>query len=110
MARAALFVLPSRSEGLPYALLEAGAAGRAVVATAVGGMPEVVGEDAGILVPPEDPDALAAAIGSLLGDDALRARLADALAARVRRDFGSGSMAEAYLRLYRSVRRERPGS
>lgn len=64
-----LAVLCSREEGLPNALLEAMAAGRPVVATAVGGVPEVVvpGET-GLLVPPDDPEALAGALVALLGD------------------------------------------
>jgi glycosyltransferase involved in cell wall biosynthesis len=74
-----VFVLSSRHEGLPVALLEAMAAGRPVVATRVGGVPEVVrhgGE--GILVPPGDPDALAAAMVTVLADANLRARLGEA--------------------------------
>ena len=102
---ALVFVLPSRSEGLPYALLEAGAAGRAVVATSVGGMPEVVGDDAGILVPSEDPAALAEAIARALGDADLRARLGGALQARVRAEFSSRAMADGYLAVYEGVRR-----
>ena len=59
-ARADVFVLPSRSEGMPNAMLEAMANGRAVVATRVGGVPDVVtdGED-GLLVPSDDPERLA---------------------------------------------------
>lgn len=73
-----LFVLPSEQEGLPIALLEAMALGRPVVATRVGGIPEVV-EDGrqGILVPPRDPAALAEAILALLGDPGRRARMGE---------------------------------
>jgi glycosyltransferase involved in cell wall biosynthesis len=71
-----LFVLSSRFEGLPIAMLEAMAAGVPVVATDVGGIPEVLaGERGGVLVPAADPAALASAISSLLGDDARRAAL-----------------------------------
>ena len=70
------FVLSSRFEGLPIALLEAMATGVAPVATRVGGIPEVVtdGRD-GLLVEPGDPAALAGALDRILGDDALRDRL-----------------------------------
>ena len=76
-ARAA--VLASDWENLPHAAVEALAVGTPVVATAVGGVPEVVhdGEN-GLLVPPQDPTALAAAMRSVLEDDALRDRLASA--------------------------------
>jgi glycosyltransferase involved in cell wall biosynthesis len=74
-----LFVLSSRHEGLPVALLEAMAAGRPVVATRVGGVPEVVRDGSeGILVPPGDPEALAAAMVTVLADADLRARLGEA--------------------------------
>jgi glycosyltransferase involved in cell wall biosynthesis len=65
-----VYCLPSRFEGMPVSLLEAMALGLPSVATAVGGVPEVItdGEDA-LLVPPDDPDALAAAVGMLLGDE-----------------------------------------
>jgi glycosyltransferase involved in cell wall biosynthesis len=72
-----VFVLPSRTEGLPMALLEAMAAGLPIVATAVGGVPEAIRDgETGILVPPERPDELAGAILRLASDEALRNRLA----------------------------------
>ena len=65
----ALFCLPSRQEGFGIVLLEALAAGRAVVTTTAAAMPEVVPNDtAGRLVPPGDPDALASALIALLTD------------------------------------------
>lgn len=71
------FVIASRSEGLPMALLEGMAYGLAVVATAAGGIPEVVDPGAdGLLVPTEDPAALAAALVSVATDPELRGRLA----------------------------------
>jgi glycosyltransferase involved in cell wall biosynthesis len=86
LREAAIFVLPSISEGLPMALLEAMAWGRAIVATAVGGVPDVLsdGEDA-LIVPPEDPEALARALARLAGDADLRAQLAPAARERARR-------------------------
>lgn len=76
LSRCAVFVLPSLSEGLPVALLEAMAWGRSIVATRMGGVPEVVadGREA-LLVPPGDPAALAEAIGRLLGSAEERRRL-----------------------------------
>jgi phosphatidylinositol alpha-1,6-mannosyltransferase len=68
-ASAHLFVLPSRMENFPLVLLEAMAGGLPVVATAVGGVPEmVVHGETGLLIPPNDPQALAEAINSLLDD------------------------------------------
>jgi glycosyltransferase involved in cell wall biosynthesis len=71
-----VLALPSRSEGAPLVVAEAGLCRVPVVAARVGGVPEVVldGEN-GLLVPPEDPHALARAIGSLVGDPELRARM-----------------------------------
>ena len=78
LARAAVFCLPSHAEGLPMALLEAMARGRAVVASRVGGIPEAVREgDNGLLVPPHDAPALAAALARVLDDAGLRARLGE---------------------------------
>lgn len=86
LREAAIFVLPSISEGLPMALLEAMAWGRAIVATAVGGVPDVLtaGEDA-LVVPPADPEALAGALARLAGDAELRERLGEAARERARR-------------------------
>ncbi len=70
-----VFVLPSRMDPCPLAVLEAMATGLPVVATRVGGIPEEVGDDAGLLVEPEDVRGLAAAVLRLAGDPGLRARL-----------------------------------
>jgi alpha-maltose-1-phosphate synthase len=79
LARTSVFVLPSAIDKSPYSILEAMFAGVPVVSTTVGGIPElVVDGETGILVPPDDPPALADAIERLLGDDALRARMGEA--------------------------------
>jgi glycosyltransferase involved in cell wall biosynthesis len=76
IAAADAFCMPSRWEGSPLALHEALAAGRPVVAAAVGGIPELLTfGQAGLLVPPEDPGALAAAVGRILSDQPLAERL-----------------------------------
>jgi glycosyltransferase involved in cell wall biosynthesis len=83
-AAADAVLLSSRWENFPHVVVEALAVGTPVVATSVGGIPEVVHDGSnGLLVPPEDPEALAAAIRRLLGDDELRSRLAAAAAPSV---------------------------
>jgi len=96
-------VMPSRAEGLGIAALQAMAAGRPVVASAVGGLADaVVHEETGLLVPPDDAGALADALARL-GDVALRRRLGDAGPPRVRRHFSADAMVEAYAALYEEV-------
>jgi glycosyltransferase involved in cell wall biosynthesis len=73
-----IFVLPSYSEGVSLALLEAMAAGLPVIATAVGGTPETVSEGVtGLLIPPRDVEALAGALERLLADSALAKKLGE---------------------------------
>jgi glycosyltransferase involved in cell wall biosynthesis len=76
-AQAQVAVVPSLYEGFSLPAIEAMACGVALVATTGGALPEVVGKDGvtGLLVPPNDPGALAGAIGRLLDDDALRSQL-----------------------------------
>lgn len=96
-----LFVLPSDSEGTSVALLEAMAARVAVVATAVGGTPDVLGDSgAGFLVRPGDTGALAEAIGRFMGDPSGRQAAGRAGRARVESVYSFKSMAGAYSQLY----------
>lgn len=89
----ALLAAPSRYEGFGLAAAEAGACGRPVVATRVSSLPEVVLDgQTGLLVPPGDAAALAAAILKLLGDPGLRHRLGTAAAAHIRTDFDRAAM------------------
>jgi len=100
LAAADVLALPSRTEGLPMAVLEAMAAGVPVVASTVGSLPEVLGEGAGLLVPPADAAALRAALERLTDAD-LRTSLATAARARVEARYGAEAMARSYLeRLY----------
>ena len=88
MAAADIAVLTSRQEGLPGAIMEAMAAGLPVAATDVGGVPELVQpEQTGLLVPPADPAALAAALRRLLADNILRQQLGRAGQARLMSHF-----------------------
>jgi glycosyltransferase involved in cell wall biosynthesis len=81
LAAATVFALPSRWEGQPLVLQEALQAGAAIVATRVGGIPDLVG-DAAVLVSPGDPAALAAAVAAILTDPSLAARLRAAASRR----------------------------
>lgn len=95
-----VFVLPTRSEGLPMSVLEAMAAGLPVVASAVGGVPELVDSETGLLVPAGDAPELARAIDRLLRDSELRERLGAAGRARVEDQFGLDSWRRAHVTLY----------
>jgi glycosyltransferase involved in cell wall biosynthesis len=93
-----IFVMPSLSEGQPLSLLEAAANGRCVVATNVGGIPEVVvNRENGVLVPPGDVDALADALASLLGDPVMRQRLSDNAVKTVEKNWAIQRTADRYL-------------
>ena len=106
LAELDVLVLPSWTEGLPLVVLEAMARRRPVVATPVGGTPEVVVEgETGLLVPPRDPDALAAALGRLLADADLRRRMGEAGYRRVAERFSADAMAARVLELYDEVAR-----
>jgi glycosyltransferase involved in cell wall biosynthesis len=99
-----LFVQPSRWEGFGITLLEAMAAGTPIVATSVGGVPEVVVHgETGLLVPPGSPEELARACAALLRDRDRAARLARAGRARVESRFRIERLAEETAALYREL-------
>jgi glycosyltransferase involved in cell wall biosynthesis len=99
-----IFVLPSDSEALPTVLIEAGAAGLPVVASNVGGVPEIVEDGVtGILIPPQDPQALADAIKRLIDDPVLARGMGDEAYQRVREKFTLSSQTTELIELYESV-------
>ncbi len=98
-----MLVLPSRAESLPYVLLEAAAAGLPIIASNVGGIPEIVGPDARDLVPPADPAALAGAIMARMQDPDTRNAAATRLQARVRASFSVDVMTDGVLDGYRQA-------
>ena len=101
LAESDVYVLPSRSEAFPNGVIEAMAAGLPVVATAVGGILELVDDGrTGVLVPPDDPAALARAIQRLLDDPARAAALAQAGRAAVAARFSFERMVGAFESMY----------
>ena len=101
LAAADIFVLPSLSEGVPLALLEAMLAGKPIVATAVGEIPRVLDEGrAGVVVQPADATGLAEAIAGLLADPVAARRLGAAALARASQTYSLGAMIDRYVELY----------
>ena len=99
-------VVPSRAESLPYVVLEATAAAMPLVATAVGGIPEIFGPQAGRLVPPDAPEALAAALRRRLDVSKAEADAEDAaLRTFVRERFSLPQMVASVLDAYRAALR-----
>jgi glycosyltransferase involved in cell wall biosynthesis len=102
-------VVCSRAEPFGLATLEGMARGRPVVATAAGGSPEIIRDGVdGLLVPPDDPEALARSLDRLLGDPALRRRLGEAARRRVAADFSLAAMLDRVEAVYERVLAGRP--
>ncbi len=95
-----VFVQSSRTEGTPIALLEAIAAGTPVVATRVGGVPDVVSENEARLVPSEDPEALAAAIASVFADPGAASARAERAKQRLSTAFGADAWLARHDEIY----------
>ncbi len=109
LGAADLFILSSRFEGLPLALMEAMAAGCPVVATDVGGVGEVIADGSvGWLVPPADPPRLAAAINRIVGDPHSRHAMASAARARVLASFSVDACYEKTTVIYRGLTTSEP--
>ena len=99
-----VFVLPSLAEGISNTILEAMACGLPVVATRVGGNPELVTEGVtGMLVPPASPEALAGALGNYLRDSALALRHGRAGRERAEREYSLNAMVQRYVAVYDEV-------
>jgi glycosyltransferase involved in cell wall biosynthesis len=94
-------VLPDgETEGIPVTLLEAMAHGVPVVASAIGGIPELLEDDSGLLVPPEDPGALADALAGLAAEPGLRGRLGESGRQRIAQEFEAGAIARRLSQLF----------
>jgi glycosyltransferase involved in cell wall biosynthesis len=106
-----ILVLPSYAhEGIPQIILQTQAMARAVIATTVGGIPEVVADGLnGLLIPPRDPTALAEKIGLLLDHPDLRTQLGQAARLGIEKDHTLDAMGERLLALYAEVTRKRKG-
>ncbi len=98
-----ILVIPSRAESLPYIVLEAAAAGVPIIATDVGGVPEIFGPHAVHLIPPTNTAMLAAAIGSALTAPDDTRRVAELVRARVRAEFSLSTMVDGGLAAYREA-------
>jgi glycosyltransferase involved in cell wall biosynthesis len=108
-ARGRMLVVPSRAESLPYVILEAAAAGLPIVATDVGGIPEILGPDDQTLVPPDDAGALARGIAlTLLSPEAQHA-MSQRLKSHLRKSFSLDAMTEAVIHGYREALAGRHG-
>ena len=98
-----VFVLSSDYEGNPLAVMEAMAAGKPVISTAVGGVPELVEGGCGLLVPPGEAQALSKAMKYMLENPGARASMGKVSAARALERFDLGVMTEAYEDLYKKL-------
>ncbi|MHC6212169.1 glycosyltransferase family 4 protein [Rhodococcus ruber] len=100
-----VLVLPSRDEGQPMAILEGMARGLCVVASTAGGIPDLVDDSCGVLIPADDTTALAAALERVLCDELLRTRLGLAAWERIRSDFDVDVVWRRFDDLYEELRR-----
>ncbi len=96
-----IFVLPSRSEGMPYSLLEAGMAGLATIATSVGGIPEVINNHtSGLLISKENPGELLKALETLCTDQNLRMKLGQNIKETIHQSFTLEKMVRDTIKVY----------
>jgi glycosyltransferase involved in cell wall biosynthesis len=103
LAASDLYINASHYEGLPLSILEAMSAARPIVATSVGDIPHVLVPGAGLLVPPAEPPALAAALRTLLDDPALGLALGRAAQSHVLHHYSPTAWFQQYLALYQTL-------
>jgi glycosyltransferase involved in cell wall biosynthesis len=98
-----LLVVPSRGDSMPYVVIEAGAAGIPMIASRIGGIPEIFGADSPALFAPSNPEAMAEAIGAALDDPQVTAQRAVALRERISAHFSQQAMVDGVLAGYREA-------
>ena len=98
-----VFVMPSFTEGTPNSIVEAMACGKPIIASDVGGIPDMIGRESGILVPPGDTSALAAAMLFLTKDKDLRRTMGQAAKERHQQLFSPSAVVPLMLETYRRV-------
>jgi glycosyltransferase involved in cell wall biosynthesis len=97
-------VVPSRAESLPYVVLEAAASGKPLIATAVGGIPEIYGPLTDALIPPNDPEALAKTLAIGFENPGNASARATALRQRIAEGFSVDTMVDGVLAGYAEAR------
>ena len=114
LSHCTLMIQPSRMEAMPLAVLEAMAAGKAIVASSVGEIPRLLEDgNAGLLVPPGKPELLADSILALLADSDMRHRMEKRAQAKAVKQFDVSAMSREYLHVYQAVvstKRTRPSA
>ncbi len=103
LAMGRMLVIPSRAESLPYVVLEAAAAGMPIIATRVGGIPEIFGPESGYLIAADDTGVLVGAIRDALDAPAQVSRVAQLVKGRVRQEFSLAAMVDGGLAAYREA-------
>lgn len=100
-----IFLFPSVKEGLPYAVLEAGRAGLPIIASAVGGIPEIIDDmESGILIQSKNPGEIARALKFLIDNEARRYSMGENIMARIQDRFSVDEMAKQTIKLYEEKR------
>lgn len=98
-----VFVLPSWNEGMPMSVIEAMAAGKPVVSTFVGALPEVITDKTGVLIAPGDHQTMAKVLTTLIDNRDLRESMGREAAIRARKSFSVQAMADSYCRIYEEI-------